>query len=230
MASTFKKLWKNEYFKTAIMIVAIIAVVFGFWAGSQFVLNTSYPVLAVASGSMCKTEYMYCDGWSHPFEPTLHFGDLIIVQGVDAKQIKAGFYPEGDIIVFHRPLSSPNTQDELIVHRVVENETRNGLIYFRTKGDGSSGYSTDSWPQDYRGFNYSWNGMISEKMLVGKVVMRIPWVGHIALLMHNSSAGIFIIAVLIIVLIMIEFVIPLFTGKEEEAVPRGELGKFVKDT
>jgi hypothetical protein len=223
MTSILKRIWSNEYIKTGIMIAVIIAVVFGFWAGSQIVLNTQYPVLAVASGSMCRVDYMYCDGWSHPFDETLHFGDLIVVQGVDASQIKTAFYPEGEIIVFHRPKSSADAPDELIVHRAVDNATRDGLIYFRTKGDGSSGTFTDNWSLDYRGQNYSWNGMISEKMLVGKVVMRIPWIGHIALLMHNSSAGFFIIAVLIVVLILVEFVFPLFGGKEDEAVPKEAL-------
>ncbi|MDH5460408.1 MAG: hypothetical protein OEW71_05190, partial [Candidatus Bathyarchaeota archaeon] len=78
-----KQIWENEYFKTAIMIVLMIAIVFGFWYGSQLVLNTQYPGLAVASGSMCTVKGMRCDGWSHPFETTLHIGDLIIVQGIN---------------------------------------------------------------------------------------------------------------------------------------------------
>jgi hypothetical protein len=225
MSSTLKKIWKNEYVKTGIMIALIIVIVFGFWAGSQIVLNTPYPVLAVASGSMCKLQYMYCDGWSHPFEKTLHFGDLIIVQGINAKEVKTGFDPQGDVIVFHRPQSSPASVDELIVHRAVENETLNGLVYFRTKGDGSSGYSTDNWPQDYRGADYSFNGMISEKVIVGRVIMRIPWIGHIALLMHNSNAGVFIVVVLVIVLILVEFIIPILTGKSDENVPKSEFEK-----
>ncbi len=62
--------------------------------------------------------------------------------------------------------------------------------------------------------------MISEKLLVGKVVFRIPWVGHIALFMQNSS-GIFIIVVLIIIIVLIaEFVIPKFTGKKAETKPK----------
>jgi hypothetical protein len=55
--------------------------------------------------------------------------------------------------------------------------------------------------------------MISEKLLVGKVVFQIPWVGHIALFMQNSS-GIFIIVVLIIIILIVEFAIPTFTSKK----------------
>jgi len=202
---TFKQLLKNEYFKTAIMIILIIVVVFGFWYGSQLILNTQYPALAVASGSMCTLSGSDCNGWSHPFSPTLHIGDLIVVQGVDPKEIKAA-HSDGDIIVFRKPDS-----DELIVHRAIANETRGGKIYFQTKGDGNLGPDSlyPNIPQD---------------RVVGKVIMRIPWVGHIALFLHNSS-GIFIIIVLIIILVIVEFVIPAFTGKEAKAEQKEDVEK-----
>ncbi|MEM3730345.1 MAG: signal peptidase I [Candidatus Bathyarchaeia archaeon] len=188
-----RKLWGNEYFKTLIMILLMIAIVFGFWYGLQLILNTSYPALAVASGSMCKAQYMRCDGWSHPFEQTLHVGDLIIVQGVNPKEIKAAPYPDGDIIVFRRPGSGPS--GDLIVHRAVGSETINGVIYFTTQGDGSS--SKDPWK-------------VSEDLIIGKVVLRIPWVGHVALLLHNSF-GISIIIILFIILVVLEFIFPIFS-------------------
>lgn len=205
-----KKLWKNEYFKTAVMILLIIAVVFGFWYGTQLVLNTEYPALAVASGSMCEVEGMGCDGLSHPFEPTLHIGDLIIVQGINPKEIGVG-----DIIVFHKPKPTSGSPDELIVHRVYVTESNpdNGMIYFETKGDASN--TPDPFDTDYRGENYTWHNKISEKLVVGKVVLRMPWLGHLALFMHNSS-GLFIIVFLIIILVIMEFVIPALTGKKTE--------------
>ena len=209
----FRKLWKNEYFQTAVMILLILVVVFGLWYGSQFVLNTPYPALAVASGSMCRVEGALCDGWSHPFSETLHKGDLIIVQGVDPKSLTVG-----TIIVFHKPLTSSSDVDELIVHRIysIENNTSNGLVYFETKGDANP--SPDPFDFDYRGVNYTWHEKISERLVVGRVIMRVPWVGHVALSMRNSF-GIFLIALLIIVIIILEFIIPAVThreGKPEE--------------
>jgi len=81
------------------------------------------------------------------------------------------------------------------------------------------------WPEilnvsecdDYRE-NYTWHDMISEKLLVGTVVFRIPWVGHIALFMQNSS-GIFIIVVLIIIILIVEFAIPTSASKKAKAEP-----------
>jgi signal peptidase I len=198
-ATTLKRLWKNEYFKTAVMIIFVVAIFFGFWFGSQVVLRTPYPALAVASGSMCLLPGSYCDGWSHPFEPTLHVGDLIIVQGVNPEEIKAASYPDGDIIVFHQPYAD----GELIVHRAVAKKEKDGKWYFQTKGDGNKGpdSSTPNIPEDN---------------VVGKVVLRIPWVGHISLLMNNSF-GILIIALLLIILIIAEFIVPALSSEKAEA-------------
>ena len=221
-----RKIWENEYIKTAIMIILIITIVFGFWYGSQLLLGTQFPALAVASGSMCKPYGMNCDGRSHPFSQTLHIGDLIVIQGIAPKEIKAGPYPDGDIIVFQQAKPSASSLDELIVHRAIYSETNpnNGLIYFKTQGDANSGPDHHN---DYRGENYSWNGMISENLLVGKVVLRIPWIGHIALFLHNSS-GIFIIVILIVILVIVEFIVPLFSGEKAEVEQRAETERIAK--
>lgn len=190
---TVRKALKNEYIQTAITIVLIVVIVLGFWYGLQLVSNTQYPALAVASGSMCTVQHMYCDGWSHPFEPTLHVGDLIIIQGIDPQGIKAAPYPDGDIIVFHRG-------SELVVHRAIAEERRGNITYFQTKGDG----------------NDSPDGVaVSEDKVVGKVVLRIPWLGSVALFMHNSS-GISIIIILLVVLVIVEFAIPALLGEKSE--------------
>jgi len=231
MTATIGRLWKNEYFKTVVMIVVVVAIVFGFWFGSQVVLRTQYPALAVASGSMCEVQADSgngCDGWSHPFGRTLHTGDLIIIRAVDAKDITPGTEPNGDIIVFHRPRSDSGLADELIVHRGVKTMMMNGLVYFETKGDwsGPSGV-VDSWGRDYRGSSYAWEDnsgqwWVSEKLVVGVVLTRIPWVGHLALYMRDSSA-LYVIIAIIIVLIIVEFALPTSrsdkTGAEQAKSP-----------
>jgi signal peptidase len=121
---TLKRLWKNEYFQTAITIALIIIMVFGFYFGAQAALGTPYPALAVASGSML---------------PTLNIGDLIIVQKIDPAQINAD--PNGltgDILVYKRG-------NELIVHRAVKIELRNEVYYITTRGD-NSGADDPAWP------------------------------------------------------------------------------------
>lgn len=205
-----KQAMKRDSVQTALMIGIIVLVVFALWFGSQGVLGTDYPALAVASGSMCQVQHMNCDGYSHPFDPTLHIGDLIIIKGINPSDINASQYPNGDIIIFHRPKGSSSVADDLIVHRAIEKVVHNGLVYFKTKGDGN--YGADNWGNDYRGENYTLNGMISEKMVVGKVIMRIPWLGHLALFMRNSI-GVYVIIVVVIILIIVEFAVPAFKKK-----------------
>jgi signal peptidase I len=206
-----KKLWKNEYFQTVVVISLIALAVFGFWFGSQVVLNTSYPALAVVSGSMCIPQNDACDGWFHPFSQTLHIGDLIIVQGVDPTDLNTD-YPNSDIIVFHKP----ENPDELIVHRIVAEEERNSTLYFYTKGDGNSRVK---WPEIPQPSDYDpWNDRkgVPENLVVGKVVMRIPWVGHIALFMNprQNPWGLPIVVALIILIVVLEFVFPLIKKKK----------------
>ena len=111
---TFQRLWRNEYFKTVITIILIIAIVFGFWLGFQAALGTEYPALAVASWSM---------------EPTLNVGDLIIVQHVDPTQLNAS-RTTGDIVVF-----KDSENGKLIVHRVVKVENKSGNYEITIQGD-----------------------------------------------------------------------------------------------
>lgn len=116
---TLKKLWKNEYFQTAVTIALIFAIVFSFYFGSQIILGTEYPALAVASGSML---------------PTLNIGDLIIVQKVDPAQINADKFT-GDVLVFR----DPRNPAELIVHRAVKIEKKGSHFLITTLGDNMYG-------------------------------------------------------------------------------------------
>jgi signal peptidase I len=208
LTANLKKLWKNEYIQTAIAIGLIALVIFGFWYGSQVVLNTPYPALAVVSGSMCIPYDGACGGWTHPFARTLHIGDLIIVQGVNPADLNAD-YPNSDIIVFHKP----GDPEELIVHRIVAKEERDGVLYVYTKGDGNG---ANKWPSTPTSSDYDpWNDRqgVPENLVVGKVVMRIPWLGHLVLFMRNSI-GLPIVIALIIILVIVEFIVPLLREKK----------------
>lgn len=188
--SKLKQLWNKEYFQTAVAIALIIIIVFGFWFGLRYGLNTDYPMLAVASGSMSTVQPD--NQWQtiyYAFTPTLHMGDLIVVQAVTLQDIRRslnGTGRSGDILVFHLPDSN-----ELIVHRAIE-VFSNGTI--KTQGDGNP---IPGPPQD---------GNISYNAVVGKVVMRIPWVGYLALLMRDQ-AGVYFILALIIIIVAIELIL-----------------------
>jgi signal peptidase I len=98
--------------------------------------------------------------------PTLKVGDLLYVKQTNVSLIKAA-PSSGDIIVFHRP-NWQNLQYPMVVsHRAINKTLRNGMTYFETKGDNCD--NPDQWV-DSRGENYTWNGMISELLLIGRVV------------------------------------------------------------
>jgi len=191
------------------MIFFIVSVVFGFWYGSRLFLDTQYPMLAVASGSMSIAQPD--SGWSYPFGRTLHTGDLIIVEGVNPQTVYAAPYNasgrSGDILVFR----AGDGSDDLIVHRAVgyvygSNGT---VVAFITQGDGNG------QPGPY--------SPTPVGNVIGRVVMRIPWVGEVALFMRNST-GVIVVLVIIVILIVVEFALPEVTGKK----PADEKGKQVE--
>ncbi len=213
MAQKLKQLWKNEYIQTATIIGLIILIFFGLWYGSTLVLNNPNPVVVVPTGSMCIPYDGACNGLDHPFDRTLHVGDLLILQGIDAKDYRTD-YPNSDIIVFHQPTNP----DELIVHRIGSAEEKDGKLYFRTKGDGNS---FDKWPTTPQPSEYDpWaippSLGVSQDLVVGKVIFRIPWLGHIVLFMR-TPAGLISVVLLVVLLLIVEFVVPVLRGKKEPA-------------
>ena len=211
MAAKLKKLWKNEYVQTATVIGLIVLIFFGIWFGATLVLNTPNPIVVVPSGSMCIPYDGACEAhlWDHPFARTLHVGDLLILQGVNPQDLRTD-YPNSDIIVFHQAVNP----DELIVHRIVAVDEINGTLYFHTKGDGNSPVK---WPEVppreyYDGLPIEPPAGVAQDQVVGRVALRIPWVGNIVLFMRTSS-GLFLVAVLIALLLVIEFIIPVLRRK-----------------
>jgi signal peptidase I len=211
--ATARSVWRNEYFKTVVIIVLIVALVFGLFFGLQFALHTPYPALTVVSGSM-NVPYGTSDDnfWltlTTPFDRTLSVGDIIIVQGVNPKDLNTN-YPNSDVIVFHNPYDP----SDLIVHRIVSAETVNGTIYFVTKGDGNG----NPWPQTPQtGFD-PWDSNnppgVPASMVVGKVVMRIPWFGWITLFIRDNPLGLPAIILVIMLVAILEFVLPVLREKK----------------
>ncbi len=206
------KIRHSEYAKSALVIIIIVGVVLGGFVGLQVALNTSVPIRVVESGSMCIPYDGACEGWlafTHVFERTLHTGDIIIVQGVSPEELNTN-YPNSDIIVYLNP---DNTAATPIVHRIVTVENIDGTLYFQTKGDGNG----QKWPAVPSPSEYDSHTLwvtgdgkgVPEDLVVGKVVMRIPYFGHITLFLRENSWGLPLIIALILLLIVLEFIIPI---------------------
>ncbi len=204
----FKKLWSNDYFKTALTIALIIVVIVGVLVGMQLALGASVPIRVVESGSMCVPYDGRCDGWSHPFDQTLHVGDIIIIQKVDPGSLNAN-YPNSDIIVYRTPSGFIP-----IVHRIVGKQEINGTLYFKTKGDGNGPIVWPNIPNMYD--NIPDSKGVPQNLIEGKVILRIPWFGWITLFMRGNSWALPVIIVLIILLIVIEYVLPLVKEKKKK--------------
>ena len=208
------KIIRNEYVRSAIVIAIIIAVVLGLFFGLQFALGTSVPVRVVESGSMCVTYDGGCDGWSHPFEQTLHVGDIIIIQRINPADLNAN-YPNSDVIVYENPTNPTATP---IVHRIVEKYKDNGTFYFQTKGDGNG----QKWPkipshQEYDSLTLWSTGQgVPQNHVIGKVVMRIPYFGWVTLFLRNNTWGLPAVVALILLLVVLEFVIPIVKSKRSK--------------
>jgi signal peptidase I len=204
-----QKIRKNEYFKTVVALALIVAIAVGFFFGLQFALGTSVPLRVVESGSMCVSYDGSCDGWSHPFDQTLHVGDIIIIQAVDPADLNAN-YPNSDIIVYKNPNGVTP-----IVHRIVEKQQINGVWYFKTKGDGNGPTLWPNKPNYYD--NIPDSRGVPQDLVEGKVIMRIPYFGWITLFMRGNSWGMPLVVALIILLIVVEFVMPIVKGKRKTA-------------
>jgi signal peptidase I len=203
------KFWKNDYFKTAIAIVLIVLIILGFFFGLQLVLGAAVPIRVVESGSMCVTQPNGgCDGWSHPFDRTLHVGDIIIIQQVNPADLNAN-YPNSDIIVYKNPRG-----DIPIVHRIVSEQEINGTLYFKTKGDGNGPITWPETPTYYD--NIPDSKGVPQDLIEGKVILRIPWFGWITLFMRGNSWALPIVIALIVLLIVVEFVLPVVKVKRKK--------------
>lgn len=225
-------MWAKKNIKSLAAIIVVIALVLGLFLGLELGLHTSYPALTVISPSM------YIDGggqdyvpdthgnyvtagdvWlslTHPFTRTLSVGDIVIVEGVNPKDLNAN-YPNSNIIIFH----SPEDYNELIVHRIIGETEVNGTLYFLTKGDGNG----NPWPQQpTTGFDpwdiqsYACNppGVfgVPQNYVVGKVIFRIPWLGWATILLRDNPYALPVLISIIAILIIAEYAATLLKPKE----------------
>jgi signal peptidase I len=217
--SKLGKIRQNDYFKSAIAIAIVVGIVLTFFFGLRLALGTDVPVRVVESGSMCVPYDGLCDGWSHPFAQTLHVGDIIIIQAVKPEDLNTN-YPNSDIIVYENPTNPTATP---IVHRIVAVENKGGILYFQTKGDGNG----QKWPATPSPTEYDSRTLwgtgqgVPENLVIGRVVMRIPWFGWITLFLRSNSWGLPLIVTLIVILVVVEFVIPILRHKkpQDQKVP-----------
>ncbi|MEM2902264.1 MAG: signal peptidase I [Candidatus Bathyarchaeia archaeon] len=168
-----KRMWRSEVFRVVFTLALVFLAVQGAWMVMKVILGTEVPLAYVPSRSM---------------EPTLRVGDLVVIEGVEPREISLG-----DILVFYVP-GHYGEDSYRIVHRVVTVVQVDGTLGFETKGDNNP--SSDL---------YRW-GYIPASHVVGVVKYRIPYVGYLAIKLREP------LGILIVVLIILIFVVTEFTG------------------
>jgi signal peptidase I len=195
------KLWHFIWYDNSIyswilnIVLAVIIIKFIVYPGLGLLFGTGFPVVAVVSSSMEHNESF--DSWwvnnqgfyngfginkeqfsNFDFKNGFNKGDIIILIGKKPEDINVG-----NVIVFQSNKPYP------IIHRVINKKVSS----FETKGDNNNGQIREYFDPNtkmLRNFPVGkeipsgWIMMLDEtnithKQLVGKAVLKIPYLGYI---------------------------------------------------
>lgn len=135
------------------------------------VLNTDVPLAVVKSTSMV---------------PTLNIGDIVVISGVNPKELKPG-----DVIIYDKrinvrdlskaPYHKVESIGYIIIHRVERVYSINGEVYLVTKGDNNL-YS-DPWIVPGEGVL---GRVLTLKFNGRDYILKIPYIGYLSLYLHGG--------------------------------------------
>ncbi|MBU2589236.1 MAG: signal peptidase I [Nanoarchaeota archaeon] len=186
--SFLKKVWHFIWVEDSLaswivnVILAFLIVKFIIYPLLGLMLGTSYPVVAVVSGSMEHNGLDFDSWWANnadwyenenftkeefydfSFKNGFNKGDIIVLKGINAENIK-----RGNVIVY-----STNRYKYPIIHRVVNKEGELGSYTIETKGDNNT-------LEDPEG--------ITEDKLIGKAIFKIPFLGWIKIMFTWMIGG-----------------------------------------
>ncbi|MFH1848685.1 MAG: signal peptidase I [archaeon] len=168
------------------IVLAFVLIKYIFYPGLGLLVSTSHPIVAVVSGSM-EHDGSFSDWWgsgaicgikpcmqaeyyaqlgiaekdfqSYKFRNGFNKGDIITLYGSKPPDIAVG-----DVVVFTSKRPDP------IIHRVVKRWESGGTYYYQTKGDHNSKSIADDTLDE---------SVVSEKQVIGKAVLRLPYLGWI---------------------------------------------------
>lgn len=155
------------------------------------------PFLVFAAPQVVGAEHSYVV-LSSSMSPTIHAGDVVVVNSVDPSQVE-----EGDVITFEPP-GGGFEGAEYVTHRVVDVVEKNGDPHFETKGDANE--EVDS-------------ALVPPENLVGEVWFHIPYIGRI-ISFAGTDTGLLAFVVIPAILLAVSEVYDLFVAAkagEDEA-------------
>ncbi|MBI2548899.1 signal peptidase I [Candidatus Woesearchaeota archaeon] len=181
-------LWYEDSWLSWIVnvILAFVIIKFLVYPGLGFLLGTTHPIVAVVSGSMehdgsfddwwhssalcgndlCSQEDYYMqysitkeEFQEFRFPNGFNKGDIMVLLGTPARSLEAG-----DVIVFQSKRTDP------IIHRIINVDGQQGKAIFQTKGDHNQQSIASSSLDEIN---------IREEQIIGRAVLRIPYLGYI---------------------------------------------------
>jgi len=175
---TWKFIWEDDSVWSWIVniILAFVLIKFIVYPGLGLLLSTSYPIVAVVSGSM-EHDGSFDNWWDgyedwyleynitkeefvdFNFKNGFNKGDIMVLYGKKPSNVEIG-----EVIVFRSNRPDP------IIHRVVKKWEIEGEYSFQTKGD----HTVDSIKSG--GLDET---NIHENRYLGKAVVRIPLLGYV---------------------------------------------------
>ncbi len=186
----------RELVKYIVLMVVIGVGVFGGFQLLKVYLGTPTPfrVVSTSPSSM---------------EPSLHYGDLVIIKNVPWYEIGVG-----DIIVFDAYnwyFSAGETPSQIplipVIHRVYNVTFENGQIYYYTWGDNRlTNPQPDPAPTPY------W-------MVHGKVIFAIPKLGLLLLFLQEGG---YILLIIVLVLLVVAMAMKGLRELKEEVPENGD--------
>jgi signal peptidase I len=156
-----KKFFRNELVKSIFSGLLLLGILyFGVLGGLVLAFQNETPMRGVISGSMHHgseewREYYVGRGYdpsTFPCEGGFSKGDMVVIKGVRAEDLKIG-----DVIVY-----DVGAGYVPIVHRIAEIENSGGQLRFRTRGDNN--LTLDP-------------GWVYPEKIMGKVLFSIPYLG-----------------------------------------------------
>ena len=176
----WKKVWHFIWYDDSLaswlvnLVLAFVLVKWVIYPGIGLLFGTSYPIVAVVSGSMEHRGLSFDAWWNHsqsqyspyslspaqftmfPFKNGFNKGDIMVLRGIAPKAIK-----RGDVVVYES-----SQYNNPIIHRVVQIRDEEGHYTFVTKGDNN--IAADGSP-------------VTEEQIqrTGKAIFRIPYLGWV---------------------------------------------------
>lgn len=162
--------FKNPIFKTVTKILSWIVLSFLILLAGLLIYNIVSSKLYEIRGQKYEPELALYTIISPSMEPNINVYDVVVTKKVkDFSTVK-----EGDVITF---VSTSTLGEGLTVtHRVIEVVKTEDDIKFRTQGDNNP--IADS-------------SLASSKNVMGKVLFKIPWIGHIQFFLQSKGGWLF---------------------------------------